>query len=91
LTAGGCKSCRSHEGCNWCEDSKVCVDADKPTSCFLAHTCSDTPSNNGKCGFDGGAFVGGMFLVIGLAILGGGAFAFYRYKSGKSLSYNELK
>jgi len=58
----------------------------------MAHTCTDTPSNNGgKCGFDGGAFVGGMFLVIGLAILGGGAYAFYRYKTGKSNSYNTLK
>jgi len=88
LTEAGCSSCNSHTGCAWCEDSKTCIDLDESAGCFVAHTC-ENPGGK-KCGFDGGAFVGGMFLVIGLAILGGGGYAFYKYRTGKSSSYNQL-
>jgi len=57
---------------------------------MIAHQCQGTQAAGGKCGFDGGAFVGGMFLVIGIAILGGGGFAFYKYRTGKAASYNQL-
>jgi len=54
---------------------------------MLAHTCDGKEKS---CGFDGGAFVGGMFLVIGLIAVGGGGYAFYRHRNGKKLSYNTL-
>jgi hypothetical protein len=72
-------------GCGWCEASSACVDSDK-SSCLLAHSCSD----NGKCGFDGGAFVGGMFLGIGLVAIGVGGYLFYRWKMGNKPAYSEL-
>jgi len=75
-------------GCGWCDSTGQCVDADQST-CLLAHTCSST--NNGKsCEFDGGAFVGGMFLGIGLVAIGIGGFLFYRWKMGKKPGYSEL-
>jgi len=52
------------------------------------NTC-DAPSLKG--GFDGGAFVGGMFLVIGLIVLGVLAFIIYRWKTGKKILYTELR
>jgi len=52
------------------------------------HTCG--PQNN-QCGFDGGAFVGGMFLVIGIVLLAVGGWMFYRWKTGKKILYTELK
>jgi len=55
---------------------------------MVAHTCVKTPEK--KCSFDGGAFVGGMFLVIGLIILGVGGYAFWRYRTGAKTSYREL-
>jgi len=60
---------------------------------FFAHGCSPTPFNKPThCkSFDGGSFVGGMFLVIGLLILGVGGFMFYRYKTGKKVLYQELR
>jgi LPXTG-motif cell wall-anchored protein len=32
--------------------------------------------------FDGGSFVGGIFLMIGVGILGAAGFVFYRKKQG---------
>jgi hypothetical protein len=46
---------------------------------------------SGKCGFDGGSFVGGMFLVIGLIVVGGAAYLFYRWKTGRKILYTELR
>jgi hypothetical protein len=43
-----------------------------------------------SCEFDGGAFVGGMFLGIGLVAIGIGAFLFYRWKMGSRPGYSEL-
>jgi hypothetical protein len=54
---------------------------------MFAHSCSDS---NGKCGFDGGAFVGGMFLGLGLCAIGIGGFLFYRFKMNKKPGYSEL-
>jgi len=88
LTVGGCQSCNAHTGCAWCNDHKTCVDADKTGGCMVALSCKE--SGQEKCGFDGGAFVGGMFLIIGLAVVGGGGYYFYKYKTGKSSSYNQL-
>jgi len=54
--------------------------------------CGATPIPPAQqCGFDGGAFVGGMFLVIGLIVLAVLAFLFYRWKTGKKLLYTELR
>lgn len=44
-----------------------------------------------KCGFDGAAFVGGMFLVIGCIFIAVLAYIFYRWKTGKHILYTELK
>jgi len=56
---------------------------------LLSHSCKATPAE--KCGFDGGAFVGGMFLGIGLIAIGIGGYLFYRWKVGGGRgAYREL-
>jgi len=72
----------------WCDDTQYCVDEDRNTGCLVAHTCVNSKPT---CGFDGGAFVGGMFLIIGLMVLGGGGYAFYRYKNGQKTNYSTLQ
>jgi len=83
-----CNSCNVLPGCGWCEDTSKCVDMDVQ-DCMFAHTCS--ASSGSKCKFDGGAFVGGMFLGIGLVIIGIGGFLFYKWKTSGRNAYNELK
>jgi hypothetical protein len=62
------------------------------SSCPVAHLCGSTPlPPPQQCAFDGGAFVGGMFLVIGLIVLVVLAVIFYRWKTGKKLLYTELR
>jgi len=59
---------------------------------LIAHSCDPTPiSPPQKCGFDGGSFVGGMFLVIGVIVVGGVAYLFYRWKTGRKILYTELR
>jgi len=79
-----CESCNARKGCGWCSTTNVCVDVISSTCSGLwVHACGTTPvTPPQKCGFDGGAFVGGMFLVIGLIVLGVLAFIVYRWKSG---------
>jgi len=68
------------------------VDADKNKQCLITHTCGSTPVPPAQeCNFDGGAFVGGMFLVIGLIVLVVLAVIFYRWKTGKKVLYTELR
>jgi len=51
-----------------------------------------TPIIPGKTGgFDGGSYVGGMFTVIGLIVVAGAAYLFYRWKTGKKILYTELR
>jgi len=83
-----CRSCARKKGCGWCEESSACVDASS-SACLLAHSCF-TPSGS-SCGFDGGSFVGGMFLVIGIIVISGGGYLFYRWRVGSKVSYTELR
>jgi len=83
-----CDACNQLQGCVWCGDSKICADVSTAT-CFFAHTC--VPDNGSSCGFNGGAFVGGMFLVIVLAGILGAGWAFYQWRSGARVHYTELK
>jgi hypothetical protein len=76
-------------GCGWCESTSSCVDVDEST-CLFAHTCFPNNGGGNSCKFDGGAFVGGMFLGIGLVAIGIGGFLFYRWKMGKKPGYSEL-
>jgi len=88
--AGSCGACISRKGCGWCSSSNICVDL--LTSTCGVQTCDPTPINPPtKCGFDGGAFVGGMFLVIGLIVLGAIVFIVYRWRSGRKILYTELR
>jgi len=59
--------------------------------CFYTHTCSKKDLKVPGCGFNGGAFVGGMFLVIGIIVLIAGIYFFYRWKTGRKFDYRELK
>jgi len=87
----GCGSCNQVPGCGWCDSQNVCVDVDK-SSCAVVHICGTTPIPPAPtCGFDGGAFVGGMFLVIGVIVLIVLAVIFYRWKTGKKILYTELR
>jgi len=80
-----CADCNVIPGCNWCDDVGGCVDSD--TSVCKA----DFDCQGATCGFDGGAFVGGMFLGIGLVAIAIGGFLFYRWRMGKKAAYSELK
>jgi len=71
-------------GCGWCDDNDKCSDYEETPCKSFAHGCD----SDSDCGFDGGAFVGGMFLVIGVGLLAGGAYMFYRYKT--QTQYKEL-
>lgn len=88
-----CGLCNQISGCAWCDDvGGYCADLEGTCS-FYAHGCSPTPIiKPTHCkSFDGGSFVGGMFLVIGLLILGVGGVLFYRWKTGKKILYQELR
>jgi len=79
-----CDSCNGMRGCAWCESGN-CVDV-ASTNCLIAHSCAAAET----CGFDGGAFVGGMFLSWGLLALGVGGWFFYRWKVANKRAYTEL-
>jgi len=82
-----CESCNQVKGCAWCDTSSMCVDVTTST-CLFAHTC--TPTKN-SCGFRAGDFLGGMFLMLVLALLAFAGVAFYRWKTGSRPAYTELK
>lgn len=87
-----CDDCSGARGCGWCDDTQVCADI-STTMCFYTHSCAPDPTPippNKKCGFNGGSFVGGMFLVIGVLVLLVGAYLFLRWKTGKKFDYREL-
>jgi hypothetical protein len=81
-------------GCKWCNDGKggQCLDPDVQTCStgFYAISCGAAPPAK-TGGFDGGSYVGGMFTVIGLIVVGGAAYLFYRWKTGKKILYTELR
>jgi len=81
-----CNTCNVIPGCNWCDDINTCVDSDA-SNCHVASGCGF----GNYCAFDGGAFVGGMFLGIGLVAIAIGGFLFYRWKMGNKATYSELK
>jgi hypothetical protein len=59
---------------------------------MFAHSCQSAPVIPPKTGgFDGGSFVGGMFLVIGIIVICGAGYLFYRWKTGRKILYTELR
>jgi len=87
-----CSDCNEAEGCGWCSANGVCINViSKSSTCpgLWVHSCEPIPSSH--CAFDGGAFVGGMFLVIGLLVLGALAYIVYRWKTGRKILYTELR
>jgi len=84
-----CKDCMSIEGvsCGWCKNTTgaFCVDLVVTDVCFI-EACEPAvypPSG----GFDGGSFVGGMFLALGLVgIAGAGYWYATRRQSYKPLN-----
>jgi len=81
-----CGNCAGTRGCGWCDDRKMCVGADQQFSnCFLSHSCPELS------GFRAGSFIGGMFLVIGLGVVGFGILYAYRYfQKSKGADYAEV-
>lgn len=84
-----CQACTGIPGdpCAWCPSSNSCIDIN-----FQGDQCpeSDRVGDSQKCHvpFAGGAFVGGMFLVIGVLVLGAvGYFLFMRFR-GQRASYS---
>ena len=70
--ANTCEGCRQLEDCMW--DNKCVARGSNP---FQSHQCPPPSSR----GFDGGSFVGGIFLVLGLAALAvAGYFAYGWYQ-----------
>eukprot|EP01119_Soliformovum_irregulare_P005559 TRINITY_DN17301_c0_g1_i1.p1 TRINITY_DN17301_c0_g1~~TRINITY_DN17301_c0_g1_i1.p1 ORF type:complete len:406 (-),score=12.90 TRINITY_DN17301_c0_g1_i1:8-1159(-) len=86
-----CGSCNGVLGCAWCGSSNQCIDKDKTTDCLLTLTCDAIPIDPTCPSFSGKSFVGGMFLIIGLMVVGVAAFAFYRWYTGKKILYTELR
>jgi len=87
-----CSDCNDAEGCGWCSATGVCINViSKSSTCpgLWVHSCEPIPGTH--CAFDGGAFVGGMFLVIGLLVLGALAYIVYRWKTGRKILYTELR
>lgn len=89
IFSDNCDVCSSKKGCKFCGDTKKCYKTSDP--CLTAHTCPKEKSSSNKKGFDGGSFVGGMFLVIGVIGLGIAGFLFYRWQTGRGATYTELK
>ena len=87
-----CVTCNSVAGCTWC-DGETCVPINEAhavcsevsLSCLIP---TPTPAGEKK-GFSAGSFVGGMFLMLGLAGLLAGGFAFYRRRK-TSASYEQV-
>lgn len=52
---------------------------------LIEKLASPAPADN--CGFNGGAFVGGMFLMGGIILLGIIGYAFYRWRTGNRIQY----
>jgi len=75
-----CNSCNTQESCGWCEKGtykNTCVGIG--SSCMLTHS-GECPVATHRA-FDAPSFVGGMFLVIGIVIIGAGVYYGYRYFS----------
>ena len=82
-TLTDCGYCSRASGCGWCEATASCYGGDsKDTSCLLTHTCK---YNSG--GFRASSFVGGMFLMIGLGLVGFVVFMVYRNYNSKREGY----
>ena len=89
-SAKDCSSCNAISGCGWCSKDKKCLESSLPGKC--KDDAWDFVCNNSHCGFDGGSFAGGMFLIIGLLLIGVGGFFGYRYwQNRQNPSYTELK
>jgi len=78
--AHSCEVCAKVAGCGWCPAHQTCMDINTLRSvCAVTTQCPVAPVPCPKK-FDGGSFVGGMFLSIGIGILGLAGFVFYRKK-----------
>jgi len=74
--------------CAWCKNTtgSYCVDLVVTDIC-LTEACEPAIYNGGGGGFDGGSFVGGMFLALGLVgIAGAGYWYATRRQSYKPLN-----
>jgi hypothetical protein len=80
-----CEGCNQVKGCGWCESTGKCSDT-RTATCLFAHTCSPQ-----QCGFNGGSFVGGMALMLGIILMGAVGYAFYRWRTGHRVSYSAMK
>jgi len=85
-----CEECTFTEGCRYCTDKEECqgLDVAHLDGCMVPHECPAVKFDQGTP-FDGGSFVGGMFLVIGLAGLGAIVFFAFRFFQRKT-SYTEV-
>jgi len=52
--------------------------------------CGPPPAEHCPKKFDGGSFIGGFFLMVGLVLVSGVGFVFYRKKKGSG-AYEPLK
>jgi len=90
LSYRSCESCVGNTACGWCPANGNCYDPNdsfKPLACnALQHICTTCSP---KTGFDAGSFVGGMFLIIGLVIIGGIGFLYYKRRQAH-LNYTQV-
>eukprot|EP01116_Phalansterium_solitarium_P018413 TRINITY_DN4863_c0_g1_i2.p1 TRINITY_DN4863_c0_g1~~TRINITY_DN4863_c0_g1_i2.p1 ORF type:complete len:358 (-),score=105.68 TRINITY_DN4863_c0_g1_i2:398-1471(-) len=90
-----CSMCNHVDGCGWCDQTNSCSDA-SDGKCAYRHYCSPSPSPSGSNsgdsprGFDAASFVGGMFLIVGIVVIGVAIYAFYRWRVARR-TYTELK
>jgi len=88
-----CAGCNAQRGCAWCQNPKgeSCINLDTETCLAGAVIENCGVVVEGKKGFDGGSFVGGMFLIIGLFAISAIAYLVWRWKTGRKILYTELR
>jgi len=83
-----CQSCTVQAGCGWCPSKGICVGLDSTDNVCKNNVVYACP--NQIPSFSGASFVGGMFLVIGLGIVGAIFFFGYRYYKKRQQNYSEV-
>jgi len=63
-----------------------------PFICDVSTQCAAAPTPQPTCPrkFDGGSFVGGMFLIVGVILLVAAGLVFYRKRKASTGSYEAL-
>jgi len=85
-TYSSCFACATQEGCFWCPSSKSCQFFGQSSCVPSSQGCSEGFASS----FDGGSFVGGILLVMGVLLLIVLGWYGYSWWKGSRGSYEQL-